>query len=237
MAAEFSNKVRTLYLQRGTKNHTDDENTRHVRPAIYLKPIISNLHIQALERYRKSGGPLKCKQCVNSAEAKERELAAAKRLASSSASTSNITSPVGTICGGTDTTEETLPRTCAGCQQELECSAYNRNQWNKGDGKSKCRTCVDQSIQNEQQQQSQLKDAALAAAQEKVQQAHQSKSPRLILQAESELAALQAEQVTGLKPMKLSSAGRGGRRGGGGGRSTRGSGSGGVGHQGRSFGS
>jgi hypothetical protein len=34
--------------------------------------------LEALERYRKSGAPLKCKQCKSAQEKKERQAAAAK---------------------------------------------------------------------------------------------------------------------------------------------------------------
>lgn len=88
-------------------------------------------------------------------------------------------------------------------------TAYNRNQWNKGDGKSKCRECVEKALADEQTQQTQFKEAQLEAARTKVQDAKQSGNAALILQAESELAALEAHKVTGLKPVKL---GRGGGR-------------------------
>jgi hypothetical protein len=40
--------------------------------------------------------------------------------------------------------EET--RICAGCHQTIAMALYNKNPWNKGAGKSKCRHCVDSSV-------------------------------------------------------------------------------------------
>ncbi len=178
-------------------------------------------HEQALERYRKSGGPLKCKQCVGQAEAQEREQAAAKRLLASSLTrlTTTTTTNDGKALDAKIPETKQL-RTCAACQASLDNVAYNRNQWNKGEGKSKCRTCVEQQIEEESQGQVQTKAEAIAAVQFKSQQLQEQQqqqssgtsSAKAILQAESELAALQAQQVTGLKPIRLGSRG-GGRNG------------------------
>ena len=61
------------------------------------------------------------------------------------------------------------------------------------------------------------KEEKISAARKKVDDAKRSGNAQQILAAESELAALEAEKVTGLKPIKLS-AGRGRARGRGGGR-------------------
>lgn len=176
----------------------------------------------ALTKYRKQGGKLKCKQCVQQTEEHERKLAAEKRGG----------------CGEKGTTaqdpqkgeqqqeeEDSTTRECSNCKIMKKYSEYNRNQWNKDETKSRCRVCVEQSIQNESNQQTQLKENKLQQAKENVLQAQQSGNVQAILKAESELSALEAELVTGLKPIKLStsssSSGRGGGRGkarGGGGR-------------------
>lgn len=157
--------------------------------------------IQALEKYRKNGGPLKCKQCVQAAEAAEREAAAQKRAAADVTTT--------TTDNTTGFSKET--RTCAKCQQSLGYDNFNRNQWMKGEGKSKCRPCVEASLVDEQAQQAQGKVDKLAAAKAKVAAAT---TPTERVAAESEVAALEAQKVTGLQPVRL---GRGGGRGRGGG--------------------
>ena len=156
---------------------------------------------KALERHRKDGKPLKCKQCVAAAEQEERDRAQAKREQQSAATG-----------GDADGDDET--RKCAGkCGQVISKSAFNRNQWMKGEGKSRCRTCVEAAVKEEAEQQSKTKEDKIAAARKKVEEAQRSKNPAKIVAAESELAALEAEKVTGLKPVKLSS-GRGRGRGG-----------------------
>ena len=141
---------------------------------------------KALERYRKEGGSLKCKQCVAAHEAAERQVAAERRESS---------------C-------ET--RVCASCQQDLDASQYNRNQWSKGEGKSKCRSCVEQALKEEEAQRASSKQTKLQEAREEVDKAKVSGDSQAILKAESILAALEAESVTGLKPVRMS--GRGGGR-------------------------
>lgn len=158
-----------------------------------------------MEKYRKTGGPLKCKQCVQADAAAEREAAAQKRAASSDRHEST-------------TAISTETRECAKCQQFLGFDQYNRNQWNKGQGKSKCRTCVEASLQQEQNQQEQAKAEKLVAARVKLEAAT---TPAERVAAESEIAALEAQKVTGLQPVKL------GRGRGGGGRAGRGGGRGG----------
>ena len=179
-------------------------------PKSALGSLYYNLQIvfydyQALEKYRKSGGNLKCKQCVQKAEAEERQRAAAKREA---ANASGIQS---TASHSDDTTNSS--RKCTECKKDQPFGAYNKNQWNKGEGKSKCRACVERLLDEEAKHQSTAKGEKLKAAKEKVRQAKESGNSAAILRAESELSALEAEQVTGLKPVKL---GRGGGRGRGG---------------------
>ena len=152
---------------------------------------------KALERHRKDGKPLKCKQCVAADEQTERENAAKRK-------------------GDDDNSDET--RKCAGkCSQVLPKASFNRNKYSKGEGKSRCRDCVEQSVKDESANQQKSKEEKITAARKKVEDAKRSGKAHLILAAESELAALEAEKVTGLKPIKLS-AGRGRGRGSGGSR-------------------
>lgn len=136
----------------------------------------------------KEGGGV-CKQCVAAAAAKERQTAAANAASS----------------------DET--RTCAACKQMLNEAAFNKNQWRKGDGVSRCRDCVEKAVADEA--------VAVKAAQEKkrldakkaVEEARKSGNSLKILKAESVLAALEGEKVTGLQPVRMNRGGRG--RGGG----------------------
>lgn len=148
---------------------------------------------KALERHRKDSKPLlRCKQCVAAEEQAERENAAKRK-------------------GDDDNSNET--RKCAGkCAQVLPKASFNRNQYSKGDGKSRCRECVEQSVKEESENQAKFKEEKITAARKKVEDAKRSGSAQQIIAAESELAALEAEKVTGLKPIKLS-AGRGRGRG------------------------
>lgn len=109
-------------------------------------------------------------------------------------------------------------RVCAGsCQQDLPHSCYNRNQWGKGPGKSRCRACVEKSLKDEASQQDQATEDKIANARREVEELKARKAPTAeIVAAESELAALEAEKVTGLKPIRLGGRGGGrGRKGGG----------------------
>ena len=151
---------------------------------------------KALERHRKDGKPLKCKLCVASEEQAERDNAAKRK-------------------GGDGDSNER--RKCSACSQELSQSSFNKNQWSKGENKSRCRKCVEQSIKDESANQAKSKEDKITAARKNVEDAKRSGNPKQILQAESALAALEAERVTGLKPVKLSvGRGRGRSRGGGG---------------------
>jgi hypothetical protein len=149
---------------------------------------------KALERHRKDDSALKCKQCVAASEQAEREASKTKNKQQDNDS------------------DET--RTCVSCVKDLNKSAYNRNQWSKGEGKSRCRECVEQAVQEESANQAKSNQEKIEAARRKVQDAQTGGNGGKILAAESELAALEAEKVTGLKPVKLS----GGRGRGGGGR-------------------
>jgi len=168
----------------------------------------------ALEKHRRAGGggPIKCKQCVAAAERQEREAAAAKRQQQATATSSTATTK-NNDNGDTSGPEET--RVCAGaCRTEQSRTAYNNNQWNKGPGASRCRACVEQALVDERATQETAKSAKLQAAQQEVERAQKSGNAAAILKAESVLSALQAETVTGLKPVRMNRGrGRGGGRG------------------------
>jgi Stc1 domain len=166
--------------------------------------------VQALERHRKTGGEaLKCKQCVQEAEAKERRDAA-------DASAARVRNEPSPAKGGPDKEAEgtTAQRECASCRATLDRTQYNQNQWNKGPDKSRCRGCVDKAVAEESEQASQAKERAIEEARAAVEAAHKSGGPMAVLQAESVLAALEAEKVTGLKPQSMGGRGAGRGRGG-----------------------
>jgi hypothetical protein len=130
---------------------------------------------------------------------------------------------VNTVTADDDRNEKDEKKTCAGpCHKILTKDSFNRNQWSKAEGKSRCRECVERSVQEESTQQKNSKDGKIEKARKKVKDLSLSKTAtaREIVAAESELAAVEAEKVTGLKPIRL------GGRGGGSRRSGRGSGRG-----------
>ena len=147
----------------------------------------------ALERYRRSGcGTLRCKQCVAKAQQVEQEAARQKQQSDAeTASTSEF-------------------RVCVACKASLKKLEFNKNQWNKGEGMSRCRACVEKAVANEAKAAENAKAAKLQAAKEALETAQKSGSATAILKAESVVAALEAEKVTGLKPVRIkSSVGRG----------------------------
>lgn len=68
---------------------------------------------------------------------------------------------------------------------------------------------METAIAEEESKQNQSKEKILAAAKANVEQAKASGNAQALLNAESELSALEAEKVTGLKPVKMSQGGRG----------------------------
>jgi superfamily II helicase len=167
----------------------------------------SSSFAKALERYRKSGGPMTCKQCVAEAEEAERKAAAERRATKQTTAPATNGEEVSAAANHSPATSET--RSCAACQKDLASTAFNRNQWAKGVGKSRCRKCVEQALKDEAAQQKESKQAAIDKARQDVEKAKAKGNAKEILKAESVLSSLEAEQVTGLKPVKMS--GRGGR--------------------------
>lgn len=162
---------------------------------------------KSLDKYRKSNGthPLKCKNCVAEQESKERELAAAKMQ-----SVDNETF---------DENQASNPVECASCKKQLSSSFYNKSQLSKGEGKARCRSCVEEAIANEAKQLKGAREQKIEEAKERVRIATERGNIAAKVKAEAELSALEAETVTGLKPVVLGrgkigrgfSSGRGGR--------------------------
>ena len=172
---------------------------------------------KGLERHRKEGKALKCKKCVADAEAEERRVAKERAEKKKSADDS------GTANNDGSNEEEISCVTCVACQKSLPTDSFNRNQLSKGEGKSRCRACVEKAVQQEAASSKEGKEKKLEDAREAVRLAEKSGDVKEKLAAESKLAALEAEVVTGLKPVKLGRGrGRGGRWSGGRGSSGRG---------------
>jgi hypothetical protein len=146
---------------------------------------------------------LKCKACVATAEAQEREAAAARRKEKPQSEAA--------ITAATENDEK---RECTACQQELNLSAYNRNQWSKGPGKSRCRSCVETAVEAEATQHDKSKTDAIKQARADLETAEQTPANTLgVVKAAAKLSALEAELVTGLKPKIIRRPMRGGRSG------------------------
>lgn len=165
----------------------------------------------SLDKYRKTGQALRCKDCTAKQEQEKRALARGKT------GEERTTASSSTVTADDDRNEKDEKRTCAGpCHKNLTQDSYNRNQWSKPEGKGRCRDCVERSIQEDSAQQKNSKDDKIEKARKKVQDLTLSKTAtaQQIVAAESELAAVEAEKVTGLKPIRLGGRGGGNRRSG-----------------------
>lgn len=166
---------------------------------------------KSLDKYRKSNGthPLKCKNCVAEQETKERALAAAKMQSLDNE----------TFDSTNDENQASNPVECASCKKQLSSSFYNKSQLSKGEGKARCRSCVEEAIANEAKQLKGAREQKIEEAKERVRIATERGNIAAKVKAEAELSALEAETVTGLKPVVLGrgkigrgfSSGRGGR--------------------------
>lgn len=171
---------------------------------------------KAMEKYRREGKVLKCKQCVAATEAAERtaaqERAEAKAKACGDDSGEKKVKDGSMTSGGDGASSLQPPVTCAACQQSLPPSSYNRNQLSKPPGKARCRSCVEEAVAKEAEAVKSTKQDRLGKAQRDLEDAKRSGDTKKVIAAESVLAALEAEVVTGLKPVVLGKGrGKGGR--------------------------
>jgi hypothetical protein len=159
----------------------------------------------SLDKHRKTGQALQCKPCVAKQE-QEKRMEAARNKDNSNNNDNN----------NDDDDDNNEKRTCALCNQLLSKDSYNRNQWSKPEGKSRCRSCVEKSIKEDENQQLNNKDGKIDDARKKLEELKLSKTAtaREIVAAESVVAAFEAEKVTGLKPIRMGGRGRGRGRGG-----------------------
>ena len=159
---------------------------------------------QAEKRRKDENAKISCKNCVSAKQEKERADAAA-RVADAG--------PKETLAAGDDADAEHV---CSSCNVPRPASAYSRTQIMKGPTKQRCSECVAKAEAaataangaGGEAHQAKLKEARAAAA-----KAEASGSAAEKLKASSQVAALEAELVTGLKPIKLGST-RGRGRGG-----------------------
>lgn len=166
---------------------------------------------KALEKYRRDGKALKCKQCVAANEAAERKAAQDRAVAKAKAEAGGA----GASAAKNDDASQP-PVTCAACSKSLPPSSYNRNQLSKPPGKARCRSCVEEAVAKEAEGVASSKKERLETAQKDLEDAKRRGDTKAIIAAESVVAALEAEVVTGLKPVVLGrGSGRGGRWSGG----------------------
>lgn len=171
--------------------------------------------------------PIKCKACVEKAQADERAAAAARSAAKNAeagggaaAASGGGAIDVSDVSDGGQAQQQ-QKHECAACKRQLGADAYNRTQLSKGAGKQRCRECVEAAEKSAASASNEKKEAALEEARKALAAAELSGNAAQVLKASSTLSALEGEKVTGLKPMVL---GRGRGRGRGGGGSWRGSG-------------
>jgi len=152
------------------------------------------------EKKRRGEGGLKCKPCVEKAAQAERDAAAAKAAAAPAA-------PAAAAAAAAAATQ-----VCSACERALPESSFTKPQLKKGPAKQRCQPCIAAADRGEADAADAKKAAALAEAKKAVKIAEATGSAAQKLKANAQLAALEGELVTGLKPMVI---GRG-RRGSGG---------------------
>ena len=148
------------------------------------------------------GDALNCKACVEAAAQKERDAAAAKAAKAADAGPGGAAAGEG---GG-------ATQVCSACKQSLPEFAFSKPQLKKGPAKQRCQPCIANADKLEAAAADEKKGKAIAEAKKAVKAAEATGSAAEKLKANSTLAALEGELVTGLKPMVI---GRG-RRGPGG---------------------
>jgi hypothetical protein len=141
---------------------------------------------------------LKCKSCTAAQEERERQMAATKQATNCAAS----------VLSSTAEQDPVVMTMCCSCKKSLPASDYNRNQLAKKD-KARCRTCVQQSIDEEERSRTSGREQKLQDLREKLQLMNVKGDVKNKLKYESELSALEAEHVTGLKPVVMGRGGRG----------------------------
>mmetsp|Transcript_25149 Transcript_25149/g.68164 ORF Transcript_25149/g.68164 Transcript_25149/m.68164 type:complete len:188 (+) Transcript_25149:57-620(+) len=157
----------------------------------------------ALEKYRRDPTiQLKCKACVELAAKEERAQAAERQNQQ----------PRG---------DEQEEYACSACSQTLPGVSFSRAQLSKGPDKRRCQECISTAEAAEMQASAEKYQERLREAKLAMQKAEATGTAAEKLATSSAYSAIEAEKVTGLKPIKLSG-GRGHGRGRGRGRLGRG---------------
>lgn len=174
---------------------------------------------KAIEKHRAAlDEPMKCKSCVEAAAQAERDAAQARRAVEGL----TITAVAGTSAdgggtssgggggggGGAAATPE--QHECSACSRKLPAAAFSRSNLSKGPGKQRCSECVAAAEKANLEKGDKAAQEKLAAAKAVAAKAEASGTAAEKLAAFSVVAALEAEQVTGLKPVVLGR-GRGGK--------------------------
>ena len=179
--------------------------------------IAANFSNKMLDKARRDEhAPIRCKECVEAAAAEERAVAAAKQAAKASVAETLPAAPVPTDGPNALPPPPPPPPTeqhvCSACGKTLAAEAFNRTQLAKGVGKQRCRECVEQAEKQAVASSDTQREASLAEARAALKEAEATGSAAQVLKASTTLAALEAQKVTGLKPVVLGR-GRGSWRG------------------------
>eukprot|EP00955_Chlamydomonas_euryale_P033788 349632-Chlamydomonas_euryale.AAC.46 len=151
---------------------------------------------------------LRCKSCIEEASQKERDQAAERAAARAA----------GADDAGSSGNADKAAYTCAACEQELGAASFSAKQLAKGATKQRCRSCVEVAEAAEAGAGEARRVARLAEAAESLRAAEAVGDKAAVLAASSRVAAIEAEGVTGLRPVVLGRGRRGGRAGRGAGR-------------------
>lgn len=151
-----------------------------------------------VERHRKEGVPLTCKVCVEAAAAAERAAAAAKSAAAAA-------TPAAVPADG----ESAAEPVCSACGTAKPASTFTRAQLQKGPLKQRCSECVAAAEAASSSEADAKWEARCKEAKEAARKAEAVGSVAEKLKAHSTVAAIEAEKVTGLKPVVLGRGGRG----------------------------
>mmetsp|Transcript_22342 Transcript_22342/g.68011 ORF Transcript_22342/g.68011 Transcript_22342/m.68011 type:complete len:186 (-) Transcript_22342:219-776(-) len=146
-----------------------------------------------IERHRSHDAKLTCKQCVEAAAATERAAATAKVEAED----------------GTGAVEAV----CSACGVSKPASRFTRAQIQKGEGKQRCTDCVATAEASASSKADKKWEIQYQEAKEVARKAEATGTTAEKLQAHNRVAALEAQKVTGLKPVVLGKRGRGTWRG------------------------
>lgn len=156
----------------------------------------------SMDGFRRQNKPLRCKECISKAQ--QAEIISRVEIVSHSCFDLSPKEKEDDESSSKIGKEERSERVqCSQCFLELHFDAFNKTQLRKGENKRRCKDCVTLAGTAEKTAVTYAKAAKMKAAQERVANAEKCGSAAEQLQAAAALSALQAEMVTGLKPVKL----------------------------------